>query len=272
MFLDQTGHIVELKQPPQRIVSLVPSQTELLHDMGLEAEVVGITKFCVHPQTWFRSKTRIGGTKSVKSEIIRALQPDLILANKEENLKEEVEALREIAPVWTSDIQNLEGALDMIHGIGKMTDREEKAIAMIAEIRGRFAALEQIVSRSQQVQQLSTAYLIWRNPYMAAGGDTFIHDLLQRCGLSNVLASQLRYPALEPENLYELKPRLILLSSEPFPFKEKHIAELEAAIPGTMAMLVDGEMFSWYGSRLLKATAYFETLADKIQEKMNTSF
>ncbi len=114
IFTDQTGREVSIPSHPQRIISLVPSQTELLFDLGLEEQVAGITKFCVHPEKWFRSKTRIGGTKNIKSALIHQLQPDLIIANKEENVKEQVEELAAHYPVWVSDIHDLQSALDMI--------------------------------------------------------------------------------------------------------------------------------------------------------------
>src|ERR1700741_3198050 len=107
-FIDQTGRKISIPQIPQRIISLVPSQTELLFDLGLDKEVVGITKFCVHPPEWFQTKTRVGGTKQLKIDLIKQLQPDLIIANKEENVKEQIEELEKHFPVWISDVNNLE--------------------------------------------------------------------------------------------------------------------------------------------------------------------
>lgn len=256
-FTDQTGYTISLSHVPKRIVSLVPSQTELLYDLGLDECVVGITKFCVHPQAWFRSKTRIGGTKSVKLDAVEALQPDLILANKEENVQEQVEALRNIAPVWTSDISNLAETLDMIQAVGALTDTTATATTIQERINTSFAALSANIQRK-------AAYLIWRDPYMTAGGDTFISDMLQYCGCSNVFAHQQRYPAITLEDIRESGADTVLLSSEPFPFKEKHITEISAALPGVQVLLVDGEMFSWYGSRLLHAAAYFKEIREKL--------
>ncbi len=257
-FTDQTGFTISLNHVPKRIVSLVPSQTELLFDLGLDDQVVGITKFCVHPKEWFRSKTRIGGTKTVKLDAITALQPDLILANKEENVQEQVEALRKIAPVWTSDISNLAETLHMIQAVGALTDTAAKATAIHQQIQSSFEALSGAVTHR-------AAYLIWRDPYMTAGGDTFISDMLQYCGCTNVFAHQKRYPAITLEEIRNSGADTVLLSSEPFPFKEKHIAEISAALPGTKVLLVDGEMFSWYGSRLLHAPAYFKQLRETLR-------
>lgn len=241
--------------PPRRIVSLVPSQTELLYDLGLEAETVGITKFCVHPEHWFRSKTRVGGTKTVSHDKVAALQPDLILANKEENVQEQIEALKDIAPVWVSDIHTLDDALVMIRTIGALTFREDKAEAIAGRIAKDFEALQRPATAPEAL------YMIWRNPWMSAGRDTFIHDLLQRAGLRNACKDLTRYPVLSQEEIIARAPSLVLLSSEPYPFKEQHVKELNAWLPAAKILLVDGELFSWYGSRLLHSAAYLRQLS-----------
>ncbi|WP_207493867.1 ABC transporter substrate-binding protein [Aridibaculum aurantiacum] len=248
----------------QRIVSLVPSQTELLYHLGLEDEVVGITKFCINPERWFRSKQRIGGTKTVDIEKVMLLKPTLIIANKEENVKEQVEALQEIAPVYVSDVNNLEEALEMISTIGTLTNKHEKAKEIKQTIQKNFEQLEN-ADLLQLKQKLSCAYLIWREPYMAAAGDTFIGDMLRRCGFSNILEDTTRYPQVTKDQLAESGCDLLLLSSEPYPFKEKHIQELQQYLPATRIVLVDGEMFSWYGSRLVDAPKYFHQLLEEIR-------
>jgi ABC-type Fe3+-hydroxamate transport system substrate-binding protein len=236
----------------QRIVSLVPSQTELLHYLGLEAETVGITKFCIHPQQWFATKARVGGTKTVNIPAVEALRPTLIIANKEENVKEQVEALAEKFPVWLTDVNTLEDALQMIADIGALTGTATRAKTLAGEISRYFSLLQQ-----QQSRPVKTAYLIWRKPYMAAGGGTFINDMLSRCGFYNVLKDIARYPEVTIAQLVNTGCEMLLLSSEPYPFKQAHIDELLQAMPGTKILLVDGEMFSWYGSRLLLAPRYF---------------
>jgi ABC-type Fe3+-hydroxamate transport system substrate-binding protein len=239
---------------PYRIVSLVPSQTELLYDLALEKEVIGITKFCIHPELWHRNKTRIGGTKNIHPEIIRGLQPTLILANKEENVKEQVEPLRELCPVYVSDISDLSGALEMIRHVGELTGRETRAAALIATIQNGFDRL------GGNNAPIPCAYFIWKDPWMVAGGDTFINDMLERAGFVNVFRDRLRYPIIDRDILAASGCRQILLSSEPYPFQEKHIREFRAFLPGVRVCLVDGEMFSWYGSRLQYAPAYFQDL------------
>ncbi|WP_142686877.1 helical backbone metal receptor [Chitinophaga polysaccharea] len=257
LFIDQLHRQITLDNPPRRIVSLVPSQTELLYSLGLEKEVVGITKFCVHPLTWFREKTRIGGTKNIHSGIIRQLSPDLIIANKEENLAADVELLMQEYPVWVSNIQTLEDAYSMITSVGAITDRVDAAASIVSRIKAGFSSLQPFTTA------VPTAYFIWRDPWMVAGGDTFIHHMLQLCGFRNVFGEQPRYPVITATQLANSGCRRILLSSEPYPFKEKHIAELQAILPDAHVQLVDGEMFSWYGSRLLEAPAYFQTLIKK---------
>lgn len=254
-FTDQVGHTIQLPVRPQRIISLVPSQTELLFDLGLNEEVVGITKFCVHPQQWYHHKTRVGGTKQLKTDIIHQLQPDLIIANKEENVKEQVEDLSRRYPVWISDINNPDDAYEMITQIGAMTGKERNALSLITRIKTKFSQLQTLVDAATSKPR--TAYLIWQHPYMTVGGDTFIHSMLGAAGFENVFAGRNRYPEISVDGLKASGCQLLLLSSEPFPFKQKHIDELQPLLPDTKIVLVDGEMFSWYGSRLTEAPGYF---------------
>jgi len=259
-FTDMMGRQVTINGTPKRIVSLVPSQTELLYDLGLRDEVVGITKFCVHPAEWFRSKRRVGGTKTVHIDVVKELAPDLILANKEENTKEDIEALAAFCPVWVSDIKSLAEACYMLLQVGKLVGRASEAEDLNLRVTKGFHQLHTQVLGFPPSTKKQVAYLIWRKPWMCAGGDTFISDMLTRLGWENVLANMPRYPSIELEQLRDMQPGRILLSSEPYPFKEQHIAEIKAVLPHAQVMLVDGEMFSWYGSRLLLAPAYFATL------------
>lgn len=250
---DATGHSYSFEQPPGRIVCLVPSLTELLYYLGLDEEVVGITRFCIHPQHWFRTKTRVGGTKDVHLERIDALQPDLIIANKEENNREQVEALRANYRVWVTEINTLADALDMIRQLGTITHRREKAAQLADTIEKDFQSLP-------AWPRLPALYLIWRNPWMAAGADTFIDDLLSYAGFENVLKNEARYPVLSDARLQELNPPVVLLSSEPYPFGTAHIREIRELLPHAQILLADGELFSWYGSRLLQSPAGFRAL------------
>ncbi len=259
VYKDQLQNTVTLSDIPKRIISLVPSQTELLYDLGLEDETIGITKFCVHPDKWFRSKTRIGGTKTLNIPLIQSLQPDLIIANKEENIQQQVAALYDIAPLWISDINNTDDALDMITSIGLITGKKIEAQKIIAQLKKDLQELNILASLPGN-KKYRTAYLIWKDPYMAAAGGTFINDILQKCGWENTLQQKTRYPEINIEELRSIGTELLLLSSEPYPFRQKHIDELQEQLPTTKILLVDGEMFSWYGSRMLKMLPYLKAL------------
>lgn len=259
-FTDQTGNTIFLQSFPKRIISLVPSQTELLYTLQLNEAVVGITKFCVHPENWFRTKNRIGGTKDVKLDIIEQLQPDLILANKEENVKEQVEYLAAKFPVWISDVDDMQSACEMILQIGAMTGKEAIANNLINAVSKGFSELQSFVPSTK----IPVGYLIWKSPYMTIGGDTFINNMLDVCGFQNVFAAQKRYPSITVEDIKSAGCKVLFLSSEPYPFKQKHIDELQKELPDVVIKLVDGEMFSWYGSRMLPAIDYFKKLIQEV--------
>jgi ABC-type Fe3+-hydroxamate transport system substrate-binding protein len=332
-----------------RIVSLVPSITELLSDLGLEEEVVGITKFCIHPEHWFRTKRRVGGTKTADVESILALRPDLVLANREENVREQIEALEDLVPVYISDVNDLTSALAMIREVGRLTGREERAAGLVESIRTGFEELKRPIGvhakfsewlaadvaipprpgmpvgravgrpgagagaagagsagagpagagaagagaagagsagagpegwgagsqrpgsgagvdigRWALTEPIPCAYFIWRNPWMVAGGDTFINDMLERAGFINVFRGLTRYPTIDADTLSASGCRLVLLSSEPYPFREKHVSEFRAVVPNARVWMVDGEMFSWYGSRMTYMPLYFNYLKSKL--------
>ncbi len=255
--IDQMGRTVSIPIKAHRIISLVPSQTELLFYLGLREKVVGVTKFCIHPSTDLKNTPKIGGTKKFNFARVDALNPDLIIGNKEENYKEGVEQLAKKYPVWMSDINDLEMALDMIHKLGAILDKAETSQKLCRNIRTAFAGLT-------PSRPLRVLYLIWRAPYMGAGNDTFIHSLLQLLGWANVLENHPRYPELGMEEIARLEPDLILLSSEPYPFQQKHIEELNITVPDIKCILVNGEFFSWYGSRLRYAPTYFSTLLEQV--------
>lgn len=249
LFTDQTERTIKCSFPPRRIISLVPSQTELLYTLGLEEEVVGITKFCIHPEVWHKQKTIVGGTKQFHHERIYQLQPDLIIANKEENTKEDIEKLSSQYPVWLSDIYTLNDALQMIKSIGSIVDREKVALSLVENITSAFTQLPNF-------KPLRVAYLIWRKPYMTVGSNTFINEMLQHAGFVNVFQDLERYPAIRLETLAAQAPDVLLLSSEPYPFNSSHFEEFQDACPNAIIKIADGELFSWYGSRLLKTPEY----------------
>lgn len=260
-FTDMLGRSVKMVWPPGRIVSVVPSQTELLADLGLEQEVVGITKFCVHPEAWFRSKARVGGTKQLHIDRIVALQPDLIIANKEENVREQIEELSQRFPVWVSNVENVADALHMIRQIGEVVGRFTRAEELAGQIQRAFA-------QWKPPKRMTAAYFIWRKPWMVAGGDTFIHHMMYLAGFENAFSDKRRYPQVSATDIENARPEVLLLSSEPYPFKSLHAEELKAIYPHAHPILVDGEMFSWYGSRMLYAVPYFKQLWNELEKSV----
>ncbi|MFT5820865.1 MAG: ABC-type Fe3+-hydroxamate transport system substrate-binding protein, partial [Crocinitomix sp.] len=239
---DQMNRTIRLEKTPKRIVSLVPSQTELLYYLGCAEDVVGITKFCIHPNEWFRNKTRLGGTKNVNFDKLEALNPDLIIANKEENSKEDLDRLMADYSVYMSDIFNVEDACQMIKDVGLLVGKESGANKLAAKVETDFKNLPQLSG--------SVLYFIWSKPYMVVGPNTFIGHIIQRLGMNNLISDpEQRYQEITEEEISQLNPDHILLSSEPFPFKEEHLAEF-GQFTKAKIHLVDGEMFSWYGSRM----------------------
>jgi len=263
---DQLGTEHRFETTPKRIVSLVPSQTELLYDLGLEDHIVGITKFCVHPFHFKSTKTIVGGTKQVKIDKIKALQPDIIIANKEENTLEMVESLKEICPVWVTDIITIEDNLQTIEDFGQLFNKRTNAQKWIDKINFALADFKNFI---QDKEPKKAAYFIWANPYMVAGGNTFINELLKLNKFENIYDNHPNYEGRYPEIVIQKMriqgdPDLVLLSSEPFPFKDEHAFELGRYTHHATTIFVDGEMFSWYGSRLVKAFEYFKQLHQRL--------
>jgi len=256
-WIDQIGRSVTVTENPQRIVSLVPSQTEFLADLGLDNEVVGLTRFCVHPDDWRFRKTRVGGTKDFKTDRIRELKPDLIIANKEENDEELIKELAQTFPVWVSDVKTLGDALQMMSDLGALLGRMKESASIISQISESFELLRR---NNKGLPRRRILYLIWKKPYMTVGGDTFISSLLEEAGYHNVMMDKTRYPEVDWNEVQDLGVERVFLSSEPYPFKEKDVLEIKSILPEADIQLVDGELFSWYGSRLLKSAQYFESL------------
>ncbi|HRE76958.1 MAG TPA: helical backbone metal receptor [Flavobacterium sp.] len=259
---DQLDNLHQFETSPKRIVSLVPSQTELLYDLGLEDQIVGITKFCVHPKHLKATKQIIGGTKQVKYDKIKALQPDIIIANKEENTREIVEELSKICPVWVTNIITIEDNLQMITDFGKIFNKRTEAQKWNDKITFAYNDFQQFI-KDKPFRKV--AYFIWANPYMVAGKDTFINEMLVLNRFENIYKEKGRYPEIELEKIrQEGDPEVVFLSSEPFPFKDEHAFEIGRCTHHAKTIFVDGELFSWYGSRILKAFPYFKKLHEKL--------
>ncbi len=257
--VDQIGNKLIFKKFPTRIVSLVPSITELLFELDLKDTIVGLTKYCIEPKGMVEEIPKVGGTKNVDLGLVLSLNPDLIIASKEENVKDQVEYLQKFVPVWTSNVVTFNDALDMILNVGKICNRFILAEKLTKILQSKKQKLLEIRTKSVYYGK-KVLYFIWRKPYMVVGANTFINSLLEICGFRNVVlnfTTTSRYPAIQKEDLSNFTPELVLLSTEPYPFKEKHIAEFEEIFPNATIMIVRGDYFSWYGSRMVEAFDYF---------------
>ena len=239
--IDQLSRVIHLESKPTRIVSLVPSITELLADLGLVSNIEGCTKFCVYPKGLRKRTTVIGGTKNINIQKIRNINPDLIICNKEENVKSQVDQLSSEFNTWISDISTGEEAEEMIMTMGHIFQKEYEAKEIIRK--------NNLAISDRSKRRLKAVYLIWKGPFMTVGRDTYIHDMIVRCGFQNVFGDKERYPETDISEIIERQPDLLFLSSEPYPFKEEHVEELKKLVPESTAVLVDGAFFSWYGSR-----------------------
>ncbi len=260
-YIDQCHRKISLKEfPPKRIISLVPSQTELLYDLGLDMNIIGRTKFCIHPKSKVSNCKQVGGTKKLNIELIKELKPDLIIGNKEENVKEQIQKLETSFPVWISDVVTIEDDLHMIAEIGAICGRTEIGQELILKKKFGLDSIKNMFGLSQK----KVLYLIWNNPIMTVGSDTYIHHMLDWLGFENCTSHLKRYPIIEEKHIQEMEPDYILLSSEPYPFKTNHMTEFNKMAPKSKVMLVDGEFFSWYGSRILHKSGYLNTIKNLI--------
>jgi len=252
ILIDQIGQNHTFNSVPNRIVSLVPSITEFLYDLGLKDRLVGCTKFCLHPVGLKQSITQIGGTKKVNIDRIKELGPDIIIANKEENTKEDVEKIKEVCPVWVTDIATMEDSFEMMRSLGQVFHKQEKVNLIVRNT-------EEVIGTSITSSH-SVVYLIWRKPYMTIGGDTYISNVMERFGFYNSFNSRNRYPEVSIQDIHDVQPDHIFLSSEPFPFKQKHLEELQKELGIDSIHLVNGEFFSWYGTRIMNSKNYINEL------------
>ncbi|MCX7909775.1 MAG: helical backbone metal receptor [Ignavibacteria bacterium] len=259
---DQLGNKLSFNETPKRIVSIVPSITELLFFLGLGNKVVGVTRFCTEPKGIVEKIPKVGGTKNVNISVVESLNPDIIIANKEENEKEQVEKLRDIAPVWVSYVTNFDTSIELIEKIGLLFEKEKIARTLVDNIQKKKGIFVEKMQNSKYFRK-RIIYFIWRKPYMIAGKNTFIDSMLSICTLQNVceeIGTLSRYPTVDISILEKLNPDIIFLSTEPYPFKEKHINEFANIFPNALIKIVRGDYFSWYGSRILDAFDYFHIL------------
>ena len=244
IYTDHLNNKIKLISTPKRIISVVPSQSEFLWHIGVRDELIGITKFCIHPKEMFKKIERVGGTKKLNIKKIRSLKPDLIIANKEENNQDEIELLQKEFNVWISDIYNFKDAFKMMQKLSIILNRENETRNLIADIKASLKPIKYVF------KQKTVAYFIWNRPYMLAANNTYINFVLNYLGLANSANKLQRYPEVDNDTLKKLNPDICFLSSEPFPFKQKHVLELQQILPNSKIIIVDGEVFSWYGPRM----------------------
>src|SRR5258706_7873233 len=252
--VDASGVAVELVRPPRRIVSLVPSITETLCRLGLADALVGITVYCVEPREVVSAKTRVGGEKDPDLEKIRGLEPDLVIANIEENLRDHVETLRSWSiPVWVTYPRTVAEGIRLIAELGSVTGTDARATEMLNEIEPLY---ERVVKSAARRPPVAVFYPIWRGPYMTINRDTYIHDMLRVCGGRNVFADRPeRYPTVTLDEVAAQRPAVILLPDEPFRFRRAHLADFAGytdvpPVRGGRSHLGDGKPVSWRGPRL----------------------
>ncbi|MFC0300588.1 ABC transporter substrate-binding protein [Virgibacillus soli] len=247
---DHLGREITFPYPPKRIVSLVPAITETMYHLQLAKEIVGRTRFCIFPKDKIANAVNIGGTKEIKLHRIQSLQPDLIIAEKEENTQEIVETLEQYFPVYVFEIQTIDDVLRMITDLGDVTNRQNQASKLSVNIQTAFSYVPNL-------QAKRVAYVIWRNPYMVVGKDTYIQSVLEKLGFINPFTSlEGRYPIVTIEDFERANLDYIFLATEPFPFQEKHFAEFRVMDSKANLKIIDGEMF-WYGAKMIEAAAYF---------------
>jgi len=229
--------------------------------LGLEDEIVGITKFCIHPIDKVKNKLIVGGTKNFSLEKILQLNPDLVIANKEENQQQSIMELSKYVPVYTSYVNDFDSALNMIENIGLITDRKIQATEMTSKIENLFDELKVVDFKKKVI------YMIWKQPFMTVGKNTFINSMIEKIGLINVFANkESNYPEISESEIINSDADLILLSTEPYKFSEKNFPKFNELLPNAKALVVNGEMFSWYGSRMQLSASYLQSLIYRIND------
>jgi len=251
---DATGRELALGRAPRRIVSLIPSVTETLFALGLDEAIVGVTVYCVEPRAGVARKTKVGGEKNPKLELIRELTPDLVIANVEENLKTHVDQLREWGiPVWVTYPRTVAEGIGMVRELGELTATRTRAAAIADELEALLAAGQ---ARTAARPPVPVFYPIWRAPYMTINADTYVHDMLAVCGGRNVFGARPeRYPTISLEEVRAARPDVIVLPDEPFRFRAIHIQDFAPytdipAVARGRIHLMDGKLFCWYGPRI----------------------
>ena len=231
---DLLGNTFDFATPPSRVVSLVPSLTETLFDLGAGDAVVGITDFCIFPEGL--ELPRVGGTKNPRVDEIRALAPDLVYMNLEENLERHAKQIEEFAPVFVTEPKTVDDVAELITMLGAIHRRDPRALS------------ELLARERHSAGDFTFAVPIWKKPWMWCGGDTYVSNLVESIGGHNVLRDRERYPALVIDDVLALKPDIIFLPDEPYLFTDADAAEIDGArVIGPFP----GHLFTWHGTRTI---------------------
>jgi ABC-type Fe3+-hydroxamate transport system substrate-binding protein len=240
-----------------RIVSTVPSLTETLFDWGLGDSIVGVTDYCIYPKEALNRVDSVGGPKTLDVIKIASLEPDLILAVEEENSKEQIEFLTKHFNVECYKVESVADAFDMLLHLGTKLNCFLKGSGLVSDIQDRINKI------SKEGNLVKTACMIWKQPWMAVGANTYPNDLLELCGFENQVAKSNRYPVFDMPKLKQLELDCLLLPNEPYEFGSDDVIELqqELRVP---CLLVDGTYLFWYGSRLLKSIDYLISIREQL--------
>ncbi|MGH7865193.1 MAG: helical backbone metal receptor [Candidatus Binataceae bacterium] len=269
---DDLGFRVELAAPPRRIVSLVPSWTETLFALGLHREVVGVTRFCSQPVDKVAPLPRVGGTKNPDIAAITGLRPDLVIANAEENRREDVERLRtEGIAVFTTYPRTIAQAVESILRLGRVLARMAQADTLAREIVRSVSAIEAGLGVWSKMR-LRTFCPIWKNPWMAFNADTYAHDVLRMLGFNNVYAAAgERYPATTLDDALGRRPDVILLPDEPYLFGDRDVEEIKSLLPAPLSrrvLIVSGRDLHWYGVHMVNGLRSLATRLARVRESV----
>lgn len=251
---DDLGFKLELAQRPARIVSLVPSWTETLFAFGAGDEIVGLTRFCVEPADRVAGVPKIGGTKNPDIKAIVDLKPEIVIANAEENRREDIEKLRAAGiPVFTTYSRTVAAAVEAILKLGQVVGRPAEADAIAREVVREVSVIETGLGVWNRLR-FRVFCPIWKNPWMAFNADTYAHDVLRMLGFNNIFAAAgERYPRVTLDETLELRPDFVLLPNEPYEFSQKDADELKPLLPPALSrrvVLIDGRDLHWYGAHM----------------------
>ncbi|MBF6558730.1 MAG: ABC transporter substrate-binding protein [Candidatus Binataceae bacterium] len=267
--VDDLGVPLELQEPPRRIVSLVPSWTETLFAFGCGSEIAGVTRFCIEPAAAVASVVKIGGTKNPDVPAILALRPDLVIANAEENRREDIERIRAGGvAVFTTYPRSIAAAVEAILKLGAVVGRPAEAGAMAREIVRSVSEIETGLGAWNKLR-FRVFCPIWKNPWMVFNGDTYAHDVLRMAGFNNIYApAGERYPRTTLAAALELRPDYVLLPNEPYEFGAKDVDELKPLLPPALSrrvVLIDGRDLHWYGVHMVDGLKSLAALLARVR-------